>query len=139
MQYVNGQLVMMHGEERGRSLKEPVFPYRGGIFGQPSLPLERTGIFRAKWALPAREQVDNTIGCCHNNLPDRYLPVSGNPVRGIIPKSMAGQQFPQIEGSIEGPRTDLSDVVAPQTYLVLGAGVCLALAILYFATNRRGD
>jgi len=149
MQRVNGKLQMMHGESAGRPLTATALPYRGGVFGQPSLPLNRLGIFKAKWALPWEDMVDNTIGPGHVILPDRYVMESGLPVRGIIPKKLAGEQFPQIEGTVRGPRKDLrgmgcmcgggmGTVSGASGGMVLGAGAValLLIGLVYFATRK---
>lgn len=146
MQRVNGKLVMMHGEEKGRVLTSSSLPYRGGIFGQPSLPLNRLGIFKTKWALPTEDMIDNSIGPGHNILPDRYVMESGLPTRGEIPKKLAGKQFPQVEGTIQGPRKDLQfasglsglgAVGSSLTIPIVGIGLVLGGILFMVLTKGR--
>ena len=120
----NGVLTMLHGEQRGRTMGEPL-PYTkgGGLFGGSQLPVNRTGIFKSQYALPWNDMIDNTIGTGHNSLVDRYQRASGLPVRGIVPKRMAGCQCPQVPGGVQCPRQDLSGLSGASSTLGMGAGL----------------
>jgi len=127
----NGILTMMHGEQKGRTMGEPL-PYTqgGGIFGGSQLPVNRTGIFKSQYALPWNDMIDNTIGVGRNSLPDRYQRSSGQPVRGIVPKRMAGRQCPQVPGTINCPRQDLSGMGSASSALGAGAGLVVGGLLL---------
>lgn len=87
MQKRNGKYELLHGESMGRKLTEGV-QYRGGIFGQPQLPVNRTGLFKKAFALPEQDFFDDSMN------------PSGIPVRGMIPKVLAGKIAPQEPGSL---------------------------------------
>jgi len=63
------------------------FPYPGGVFGQPSIPTNRQGIFESKWALPRRAWVDRNYYDVPGAKPSlrvyRSVPYSSGPVAGL--------------------------------------------------------
>ena len=60
--------------------------YAGGIFGGPTRPTPRQGIFKVHFSMPDYVARDNTIGGpldLRENLPDRCIRASGLPVVGL--------------------------------------------------------
>lgn len=88
-QIINGKLTKLHGEETLPI--GPALPFRGGIFGQPPLPLPRTGNFVTRYALPWQDMLDATGSNRDRTMEaDTYEMSSGIPVNGVIPKRRLG-------------------------------------------------
>jgi len=88
-QIVNGKLTKLHGEEMLPI--GPALPFNGGIFGQPSLPQPRAGMFQAHYALPWQDMLDATGSNRDTTLTDdTYEMSSGIPQTGLIPKRRLG-------------------------------------------------
>lgn len=111
----------LHGAGRVPIPKTPL-GYRGGIFGGPPLPIERSGMFVDHWALPQGMWHDNTIGgplpYLGNNLADRIIRTSGQPVVGL-----AGLGQPVALGDVGG--------------LVLPAIIGGVLGFLFAAKSKK--
>jgi hypothetical protein len=82
MQIRNRVNVPLHAEGTV-PIKRP-FPFRGGMFGQPSLPLGRTGPFGTRFALPFEDWSNDTSSALPD---DQYQMPSGYPVRFVQPKA----------------------------------------------------